>query len=153
NLDLAEQRSAFADRQTGLAHANEERALRSGYAANILAADYSLKLSDPAEARQRLSATEAKLRGFEWKHLELLANAELADLGNYVNGVEALAFAPDGKRMFVLTGQGKLKARELATLREVPPENIQVAGKLEVNLRRLFANMAMDVSADGTRVA
>jgi serine/threonine-protein kinase len=106
NLKLAEERSAEADRQTEIARKNEGRALRSGYAANILAADYSLKLNDLAEARAQLRATDASLRGWEWQHLMLKANAPLAEVGNFT-GVEALAFQPLEDRAIVLTTQGR----------------------------------------------
>ncbi len=153
NLELAELRRNEADKQAGIAHANEERAKRSGYAANILAADYSLKLNELAEARARLRAADAGMRGWEWQHLYLQANAPLLELGNFT-GVEALAFRPGEDQALILTGQGRLIVEDLETKKEVAPDTITVAPKEVIStLRHLFSNLAMDVNADGSRLA
>jgi WD40 repeat protein/serine/threonine protein kinase len=152
NLELANQGRLEADKQTLLARRNEERALRSGYAANILAADYSFKLNDLAEARARLRMAEERLRGWEWQHLGQMTSAPLANLGKFT-GVEGLAFHPQEERVIVLTGQGHLKVRDLATLRDVPPENITATEQLVNTLLQLFSNLAFDVDGAGTRIA
>ncbi|HEX6883892.1 MAG TPA: protein kinase [Planctomycetota bacterium] len=152
NLELANEGRREADRQAARARENELRALRSGYAANILAADYSLKLNDVAEARARLRETEQALRGFEWDYLGLLASPALADLGAFY-GVEALAFHPEEERAIVLTGQGHLEIRDLATGEDVPPDNITATEELVDTLLQLFKELAFDLSPDGTRIA
>ncbi|NOT32100.1 MAG: protein kinase [Planctomycetes bacterium] len=153
SLELAEQRRAEADKQTGLAHKNLDRSERSAYAANILAADYSLKLNELVEARARLRAADEKRRGWEWRHLNLQANAPLAELGSHTS-VEALGFRPGADQALVLTGQGRLIVRDLTTLKEVPPDKITVT-PLEFlsSLRQLFSNLSFDVNPDGSRLA
>ncbi len=153
NLELAELRSAEADKQAGMARKNLDRSERSAYAANILAADYSLKLNELAEARGRLRAADEKLRGWEWRYLNLQASAPLAELGSYT-GVEALAFRPLEDQALVLTGQGRLVVKDLTTLREVAPEQITVAPhELLSSLRHLFSNLSFAVNPDGSRLA
>jgi WD40 repeat protein/serine/threonine protein kinase len=150
--ELAERRRADADRQAGIARTNEERAKRSSYAANILAADYSLKLNELAEARASLRAAEADMRGWEWQHLNLQANAPLAEVGNFT-GVEGLAFRPGEEQALVLTGQGALVVRDLATLKDVAPTKISLAKTGIGSLLHLFTNLSFDVGADGSRLA
>jgi len=152
SLQLAEERRAEADRQTEIARTNEGRALRSGYAANVLAADYSLKLNDVAEARTQLRATDATLRGWEWQHLFLKANAPLAEVGNFT-GVEALAFQPLENRAIVLTTQGRLVLKDLETLADAGPENIALAPEILNTVRQLISSLALDVNPDGSRLA
>jgi len=153
NLELAEKRSAEADKQAGIAHSNEERAKRSGYAANILAADYSLRLNELSEARARLRAADAGMRGWEWQHLNLEANAPLAEIGNFT-GVEGLAFRPGEEQVLVLTGQGRVIVKDLETLKEVPPDKITVAGDSLTNtLLHIVTNLSFDVNPDGSRLA
>jgi len=151
NLRAANEGRFEADRQAGIARQKENDALRSSYAASILAADYSLKLNDLSEARARLRGTSEKLRGWDWQHLNLETNAPLTDLGKFP-GIEALAFQPGEDRAILLTGQGKVEIRDLVTLRDVPPEDITVGTYID-SLLRLFSNLAMDVSADGSLVA
>src|SRR5262245_8199247 len=152
SLQLAEQRRAEADHQAEVARTNEGRALRSSYADNILAADYSLKLNDLGEARSQLRATDAGLRGWEWQHLSLEANAPLADVGNF-NGIEGVAFQPLENRAIVLTTQGKLYFKDLETLQDAGPLNIALAPVLLDQVRKLFSSLALDVNPDGSRLA
>jgi len=149
NLVLAVQERTEADRQTKLALQNEERALRSGYAANILAADYSLKLNDMAEARAQLRATDMGLRGWEWQHLSLKVNGPL---GNF-SGVEALAFQPLENRAVVLTTLGRVIVKDLETLKDAGPGNIALASEILRTVRQLFSSFALDVNPDGSRLA
>ncbi len=155
NLEAANQGRRDADRQAALAQQEEQRALRTSYLANVLAADYSLKLDDVVEARERLGSADGKLRGWEWQHLQLRANGALATLAPRYQGVDALAFHPLERRAVVLTGQGKVKVQDLDTLAEVPPENIQLLGgdlgQLARNL--LYSRFDLDINADGSRIA
>jgi len=160
NAELANQGRVDADHAAAVARASEAQALRSGYVANMLAADFSLKLNDLTEARERLRATQANLRGWEWKHLNHRANgAVLRTLGSFP-GVEALGFLPRAERVVLLSSQGRVYIKDLATLQDVPPTNIQltlqtkasVGGVLQTTLS-LVSSLAMDVSSDGTRIA
>ena len=152
NLRAANEGRAEADRQAGFARQKEADALRSSYAASILAADYSLKLNDLGEARARLRGTSEKLRGWDWQHLNLETNAPLTDLGKFP-GIEALAFQPGEDRAILLTGQGRVEIRDLSTLRDVPPDDITVTGTLVDTLLRPFSNLALDVNGDGSLIA
>jgi hypothetical protein len=152
NLELAVERRAEADAQAKIAQANEAAAKRSSYAANILAADYSLRTNELTEARERLRATEEPLRGWEWRHLVLKASAQLASLSRF-SGVEGLAFVPGENRAIVLTGQGHAKLWDLAALEEVPPHGIRATKDLRTTLLALFKNLSLDVNAQGTQVA
>jgi len=152
SLLLAEERRSEADHQAEVARTNEGRALRSSYAANILAADYSLKLNDVAEARAQLRATDASLRGWEWQHLALEANAPLAEVGNFT-GVEGLAFQPLENRAIVLTTQGSVLLKDLDTLEDVGPADIALAPELLSTVRKFFSSLAMDANPDGSRLA
>jgi eukaryotic-like serine/threonine-protein kinase len=153
NLDLANERSIEAARQARMAEDNEESAKRSGYAANILAADYSLKLNEMGEARSRLRLADERLRGFEWQHLNQRTSAPLVSLGKF-SGVEALGFRLGEDQALILTSQGRLECRDISTRADVPPEDISVApDTLLLTLRRLFSNLAFDLSPDGTRIA
>lgn len=153
SLELANQRSEEADKQAAIARNNEERAQRLGYAANILAADYSIQLNEMAEARARLRLAVDELRGWEWRHLSLRTNAPLANLGKFT-GVEALAFRPGENEAILLTGQGRVIVKDLQTLREVPPEDISVASaELVSTLRKLFSNLSFSLNGDGSRIA
>jgi WD40 repeat protein len=153
NLDLANDGRREADRQYSLARKNEQRALRSGYAANILAADYSLKLNDVREARARLRETEKGLRGFEWAYLDLLANPAMQSLVAFPAGVEDLAFHPDGAHAVVLTGGGTLVVRELATGRDVTPGQITATEDVVDTIVHMFRDLSFTVNGDATRVA
>ncbi len=162
NLELANQGRLEADRQTSNARRNEERALRAGYLANVLAADYSLKLNDVVEARARLRSTDSGLRGWEWRHLNLKANGALKSYKRFAGGADAVAIDPEGERAIVLTGAlsgggtsgGKVKFLDLETLAEEGPEDIQLVGRASSeSLRSLFSTFDLDLSADGTRLA
>jgi WD40 repeat protein/serine/threonine protein kinase len=156
NLELANQGRREADLQRDLARQNEERALRSGYLANVLAADFSLRLNDVVEARERLRATEAGLRGWEWLHLSLKANGALGTVIRNTGGVSAVAFHPQEGRSIVLSTQGKVRIQDLETYEEVEPVGIQLLAAEALSteaLTGLFSRLDMDVSADGTRIA
>jgi len=149
NLTLARDQQAEASRQAELARRKEQDALRSGYVANLLAADYSLRLNDLTEARARLSDSVTALRGFEWQHLSLQANAPIRDLGDFTN-LEAVAVMPDGERAAFLTSGGLLTFKSLATGRPVPPANLAVRTR-EIGsfVQRLFTNLELDVDPSG----
>ena len=153
NLDLAVQKEELARTNELMARANAERALRSGYMANVLAADYSLKLNDVVEARERLRSSDFNLRGWEWAHLNLKANATLQHW-NVLGGIDAVAFYPGQQRVITLSGQGKVFVRDLATQKPVDPENIMLAGAVTpATFQSLFSSLDLDVSGDGTRIA
>jgi WD40 repeat protein/serine/threonine protein kinase len=154
NLELANLKRHEADEQAERARQSAELAKRSGYVANLMAASFSLRLGDLGEARERLREAEFDLRGWEWRHLDLRANnATLARVCNF-SGVEALAFHPRANRAIVLTGQGKVYIRDLATLEDVPPHDIQLITDVTADsLLNIFSDLGMSINPEGTLVA
>ena len=153
SLVRARDQEAEASRQAELARRKEQEALRSGYVANLLAADFSLRLNDMAEARARLSADSVtELRGFEWQHLWLQANSPMRDLGDFTN-LEAMAVLPDGERAVFLNSNGALTFKNLDTGRPVAPANLAVRTR-EIGsfVQRLLTNLELDVDPSGERL-
>ena len=106
NTDLATAR----DR----AQANEARARRMGYAANIASAAASLRAGDAPEARRRLELCEDDLRGWEWSRLKQVADSSLfaTDLGSPVT---AVAFGPAGRAIAAGTADGRVHVLDAET--------------------------------------
>jgi len=152
NLARARAQEEEASRQAELARRKEQEALRSGYVANLLAADYSLRLNDLGEARERLVDSVTELRGFEWQHLWLQANAPMRDLGDFSN-LEAVAVLPDGERAVFLSSSGVLSFKSLLTGKPVPPANLAVRTR-EIGsfVQRLFTNLELDTDPTGERL-
>ncbi len=157
NLDLAVQRQDLADRSALIARESEERARRASYMANVLAADYSLKLNDVAEARERMDSSDVELRGWEWRHLDKKANGALKRFEPLTvsGGVDAVAFHPDETRVIVFTApQGKVFLYDVETRLRMKPENMGFPTQVsQATLTSLFSSFDMDVSRDGSRIA
>jgi WD40 repeat protein/serine/threonine protein kinase len=146
---LAETRRAEADKQRELAQKKEREAQRSGYVANLLAADYSLRLNDLAEARKRLFDTAPEQRGFEWNHLSLEANVPMRDLGQ-IDRLDALAFLPGENRVVYLSERGALTFRDLATNRVVPPLDLAVGSSEFTSFVQSFVTRhTLDIDPEG----
>ncbi|HVS10294.1 MAG TPA: protein kinase, partial [Planctomycetota bacterium] len=78
------------------ARESEALALRQSYFANVAAADASLRAGEVREAKRLLQDSPAELRGWEWRHLALRADAASATLTGHADRVTALAVAPSG---------------------------------------------------------
>lgn len=107
-------------------HAEEEaeRAELLAYEANISAADAALRADDTAQVRRRLDSTPERLRNWEWRYLDALADRSLMTLTGHTDCVNSVAISPDSKR--IVTGSDDNTVRiwdtvtgaELATLTE-----------------------------------
>ena len=111
NLELALQRKAEADENANIALRNEDLARRSSYKANVVAADFILRLNDAKETRKRLDSCDIELRGWEWDHLDLKANPALVSAGPY-GPIDAVAITPDGQRFVSLSRSGRLRVHD-----------------------------------------
>ncbi len=104
-----------ADRNAALAIKKSDEAQRSEYVANVLAVDFSLQLNDVEEAKRRLNACDAALRGWEWDHLWLMADAAISRSERIFGGISELEFDTQTNRLVLLMKSGEVKFFDLAT--------------------------------------
>ena len=104
NAELGEANVAL-EVASARAREQEQEALRNGYAANLAAADASLRAMNSREAIQRLDRCSADLRGWEWRRLRLEADSSLSMIELDSHQASAVAFSPDGRRLAVGTSQ------------------------------------------------
>ncbi len=76
--------------------AKHELALGAAYAAGLSAADLGLRAHEGGEAKRRLAACDPSLRGWEWRHLALRADASERVLLGHTGAVRSVAVSPDG---------------------------------------------------------
>lgn len=124
NLSLREQR---------------DEALQQAYSAHVVAAAYYLSIHNALGAKQQLRECDADLRGFEWHHLERVADQSLAHLPDYRGYFSSVHWA----------GEMLVHADEsTGTLSAVSP------GEPEPRWRRALDTVRWaDVSPDGRTVA
>ena len=102
--------------------AQRREALLSSYAANLSAADLSLRAHETGDAVRRLAKCPEDLRGWEWRHLSLRADQSMLVLRGHAEAVRALAVHPRGTRVVTGSDDGTLRiwdsrnATSLATL-------------------------------------
>jgi len=147
NLTLAIERQKEADENAAAALESEQLAKRSSYMANVLAADFSLRLDSAAAARTRLAATDPALRGWEWDHLSLVADSSLRtfDLDHFE--LDDLRLDPEGKRLYTFTRAG-FRVTDLATGEPLEPANV-----VNLSWAAFLEARSMDVNRAGTRAA
>ncbi len=124
NLQLAIERESEAAENAVIALRNEQLATRSGYLANIIAADYSLQLNEVAEARMRLRDSNESLRGWEWDHLYLKSHPALRTFTPDKSSIDVVRFSNDGQRIFTLSVPGRFRVLDVMTGDSLPPRNI-----------------------------
>lgn len=76
--------------------AKHRLALNAAYAAGLSAADLGLRAHEVGEAKRRLAACDPSLRGWEWRHLSLRADASERALTGHEGAVRSVAVSPDG---------------------------------------------------------
>jgi WD40 repeat protein/serine/threonine protein kinase len=114
NERVAEERRAEADLSAQRAREQEELAQRSSYMANVIAAEFSLRLDDAVEAGKRLAVTDPSQRGWEWRHLFLAADQALHSWTvDQRTPIQSAAFGSDGKRLYGLAQTGFLQHFDL----------------------------------------
>ncbi|MFO1011153.1 MAG: serine/threonine-protein kinase [Planctomycetota bacterium] len=100
-----------------LAAARDAAVLQS-YGASLSTANASLTLNAVDEARRRLEACDAALRGWEWSHLTLAANPIVREIalapGSAPEAVERISWSPDGAR-FAVRFAKRIEVRDAPT--------------------------------------
>ncbi len=104
-----------------LAVQNLREANEQGYLANVTAANASLAAGETVEARRHLANCLPELRGWEWRHLSLSADASVAVLAIGASGVRDLAVNATGTRLVVSAADGALQLWDLATREQLKP--------------------------------
>jgi WD40 repeat protein len=105
-----------------------ELAQRREYAANMNRIQSHWEAGHVSQALALLQEQQPDLRGWEWHHQERLAHADLLTLlhsHTYLDGVDSVAFSPDGQLLASASRSVKLwdpvSGRELATLQGQHP--------------------------------
>ncbi len=111
-VGLAMSTAFFLRAEAAKRQAEHEHALAAeqSYLANLTAVDLLLRSNQPVEARKRLMAAPASLRGWEWNYLYATADASLATIGSQAGPVNEVAYTPDGSQLLVLSNTGILQA-------------------------------------------
>ena len=88
---------------------------RLAYVSSLAAAEAAIRDNEVEEARARLEAAPAALRGWEWRHLFARLDRSLLTVLAHTQGVTRLLFAPSGGALFSAALDG--------TVKEWDPEN------------------------------
>ncbi|HED64746.1 MAG TPA: hypothetical protein ENJ09_04235 [Planctomycetes bacterium] len=155
NLIAAEKARAESEESYKLAEEKRREAERSGYVANITAADYSLRLDDVTEARIRLTASSDLLREWEWWHLYRRAYPALSTWSSSDSRpIDTIHWSrsAEGDRLFALSSDGRLRVLDGKTGRQIGPESAPLVGAAAVVLSSLVP-LEASFSPDEERVA
>ena len=90
------------------------RARRTGYAANLLAAQLFLRDGKLTEARRSLEAADVEFRGFEWQHLSQRLDMSLRTGSGPAGTVLGAGISP-GKFVATLGGNGRISLWDPST--------------------------------------
>jgi WD40 repeat protein/serine/threonine protein kinase len=112
---LSDRTQALTDKTQALADLQDEqrkteealrREIEGAYIQRVARAHAEWKAGDVASARRLLAACPEELRGWEWHYLDRLCRQELYVFDGAAP-VQAVAFAPDGKRVLSIEGTGQ----------------------------------------------
>ena len=97
NAELARANAERAEANARVAAESERRARVESYAANMTAAAAALESGAGSAARRHLAACPEDLRGWDWRHLSLRADASLAVWTGADSLVVDIEHSPDGR--------------------------------------------------------
>ncbi|MCA8979944.1 MAG: protein kinase, partial [Planctomycetes bacterium] len=109
-----------ANEAAALARDNAELARRQSYRALISSADYSLRLNETLQAKRYLELCDQDLRGWEWRHLSLVADEDLDEVARFDAGIAISAASNESRRVLCVTGDFDTMLVDTQT-REVRP--------------------------------
>ena len=75
---------------------------RLAYARNVYLAHLAYQDNNCLRANMFLDLCPEKLRGWDWRYVHRLCHSDLLTLKGHINGVDSVAFSPDGTR--IVTG-------------------------------------------------
>ena len=129
------------------AAANAELAWRESYVANIIAAEASLRANEVHAAKGFLQDSREALRGWEWRHLSLLADSSLRRLRGHEGNVLSVAYHPSGEQIVSCSVDGTARlwnaadGSEIAVLSEHQGDVVSASfgpgGPSPLHVRRL----------------
>jgi WD40 repeat protein len=113
--------SNYTRAETERQDAEHQRAVadQENYAASIAAASLLLEKDQRDEARARLAAAPAALRGWEWRYLSARIDESLAVIGGDGGAVTSLAYTADGTRLIWTSAYGVVREADRRTSQPV----------------------------------
>jgi WD40 repeat protein len=114
-LGEAEWARAGEQAQRKLKETALEESERYLYVNRISLAQREWTSNDVGRAERILDDCPPPLRQWEWHYLKHLCRLELLTVSGHADGVESLAFSPDGSRIAVISGAGALKVWDSRT--------------------------------------
>src|SRR5262249_55241819 len=134
---------------------------RAKYIADMNLAQHAWEANNLVGARQLLDQQrpkpgEADLRGFEWHYLHRLFHRDLLTVSAHAGRVWAVAFSPDGERLF---SSGKARPQRATEAPWEVPSEVKLWEATTGRQRSLVLDGPTDkvgaiaLSADGTRLA
>jgi len=114
----------------------------ASYRAHLAAAEASMRLSEPAEARRWLDGAPVAARGWEWRHLDELLDQSMVVVPDLESVVMSLDLSPDGTLIAAALAGGEIVLLE----RETGVVRTRLAGHAGGTFCARF-------NTDGTRLA
>ncbi|MFT5291974.1 MAG: WD40 repeat protein/serine/threonine protein kinase, partial [Planctomycetota bacterium] len=119
-------------------------ARRSSYGANLLAADYSMRLGNVERARASLAACEEEMRGWGWGHMELECNPPLRSRKVFPASLDRAILVPGTNRALVFARTGLAQVIDLDTMEDALDKPATVG---PLNMSTQFSVDAWDTPA------